>query len=55
MFLDADAEVLVDNQKRDENSPPGTNVGKPVTAADAPGDILTYTLGGARHDEPFQP
>ena len=30
-----------------ENSPPGTNVGKPVTAADAPGDILTYTLGDA--------
>ena len=28
----------------DENSPPGTNVGKPVTAADTPGDILTYTL-----------
>ena len=27
-----------------ENSPPGTNVGKPVTAADAPGDILTYML-----------
>ena len=30
-----------------ENSPLGTNVGKPVTAADAPGDILTYTLGGS--------
>ena len=30
----------------DENSPPGTNVGKPVTAGDA-GDILTYTLGGS--------
>ena len=27
-----------------ENSPPGTNVGKPVTAADAPGDILTYMI-----------
>ena len=27
----------------DENSPPGTNVGKPVTAGDA-GDILTYAL-----------
>ena len=26
-----------------ENSPPGTNVGKPVAAGDA-GDILTYTL-----------
>ena len=31
----------------DENSPPGTNVGKPVTAADTPGDILTYTLAVA--------
>ena len=30
----------------DENSPLGTNVGKPVTADDAPGDILTYTLAG---------
>ena len=29
----------------DENSPPGTRVGKPVTAID-PGDKLTYTLGG---------
>ena len=27
-----------------ENSSPGTNVGKPVTAGDA-GDVLTYTLG----------
>ena len=33
-----------------ENSPPGTNVGKPVTAADAPGDILTYTLGNANDE-----
>ena len=29
-----------------ENSPPGTNVGKPVTAGDA-GDVLTYTLAAA--------
>ena len=28
----------------DENSPPGTNVGKPVTASDTAGDVLTYTL-----------
>ena len=28
-----------------ENSPPGTNVGKPVTAGDA-GDVLTYTISG---------
>ena len=32
-------------REMDENSPPGTNVGKPVTAGDA-GDILTYSLGG---------
>ena len=30
----------------DENSAPGTKVGKPVTAADTPGDVLTYTLTG---------
>ena len=30
-----------------ENSPPGTNVGDPVTATDPDGDDLTYTLGGA--------
>ena len=34
------------NRSVNENSPPGTNVGKPVTADDAPGDILTYTLSG---------
>ena len=32
-----------------ENSPPGTNVGKPVAAGDA-GDILTYTLTGSDDD-----
>ena len=31
----------------EENSPPGTNVGAPVTAMDSDGDTLTYTLGGA--------
>ena len=30
-----------------ENSPANTAVGEPVTAADADGDPLTYTLGGA--------
>ena len=35
----------------DENSPPGTKVGKPVTAGDA-GDVLTYTLSGT-DDDPF--
>ena len=30
----------------DENSPPGTKVGKPVIANDASGDTLTYTLSG---------
>ena len=32
-------------RKVDENSPPGTNVGKPVTANDSAGDVLTYTFG----------
>ena len=32
-----------------ENSPPGTNVGKPVTFGDA-GDILTYTLSATVDD-----
>ena len=31
----------------DENSPPGTNVGKPVKANDTGGDRLHYTLSGA--------
>ena len=30
----------------DENSPPGTAVGKPVKASDTAGEILTYTLNG---------
>ena len=32
------------SRKVDENSPSGTNVGEPVVANDAPGDVLTYTL-----------
>ena len=35
-----------------ENSPPGTNVGKPVAAGDA-GDILTYTLTGSIDDSKY--
>ena len=35
-----------DARSVDENSPPGTRVGSPVTAVD-PDDVLTYTLGGA--------
>ena len=33
-------------RKVDENSPPGTIVGDPVAADDAPGDVLTYALSG---------
>ena len=35
----------------DENSPPGTDVGKPVAANDAVGDTLTYTLAGTDGDD----
>ena len=28
-----------------ENSPPGVNIGAPISATDADGDVLTYTLG----------
>ena len=41
------------NRSVNENSPPGTNVGKPVTAADAPGDILTYTLGDGNDEDSY--
>ena len=37
-----------------ENSPPGTNVGKPVTAVDAPGDILTYMLTGTDDEDNYR-
>ena len=30
-----------------ENTPAGRNIGSPITAKDADGDALTYTLGGA--------
>ena len=46
-FPDDDGTDGADPQTREvnENSPPGTKVGEPVTAGDA-GDILTYTLSG---------
>ena len=34
-----------------ENTPPGENVGEPVTATDTAGDTLTYGLGGMDMDE----
>ena len=47
MFTDEDDDTgnIQVGRKVDENSPPGTNVGKPVTANDALGDVLTYTFG----------
>ena len=40
-----------DARSVDENSPPGTKVGKPVAAEDVAGDTLTYTLAGAEGDD----
>ena len=40
--------IIVVDRKVDENSPPGTRVGDPVAANDAPGDVLTYTLADDR-------
>ncbi len=40
-------------RKVDENSPPGTNVGDPVVANDAPGDVLTYTFSGGANDSSY--
>ena len=43
--------IIEVNRSVDENSPPGANVGKPVVANDAPGEVLTYTLTDpADHD-----
>ena len=42
-----------DARSAKENSPPGTNVGKPVAAGDA-GDILTYTLTGSDDDSNYR-
>ena len=46
VFPDEDTEAgdIQVGRKVDENSPPGTRVGAPVAANDAPGDVLTYTL-----------
>ena len=41
-------------RKVDENSPPGTRVGDPVVANDAPGDTLTYTLSGTDDDSDYR-
>ena len=40
-------------RKVDENSPPHTNVGDPVVANDAPGDVLTYTFSGGTNDSSY--
>ena len=45
VFADADA-----TRSLPENTPPGENVGDPVTATDADGDPLTYTLEGPDAD-----
>ena len=41
-----------DTRSVNENSPPGTAVGKPVKAGDA-GDVLTYTLSGTDDDDMY--
>ena len=41
---DPTTEIIEVGRQVNENSPPGTRVGKPVVANDTPGDILTYTL-----------
>ncbi len=41
-----------DRRAVDENSPPGTRVGTPVSATD-PGDVLTYTFGGGANDSNY--
>ena len=55
VFPDEDtvaADIQV-GRKVDENSPPGTRVGDPVVANDAPGDVLTYTFGGGTNDSSY--
>ena len=41
-------------RKVDENSRPGTKVGDPVLANDAPGDVLTYTFSGGANDSSYR-
>ena len=36
-----------------ENEPPGTDIGAPVTATDADGDTVTYSLGDTPHADRF--
>ena len=48
-----DGGIQVD-RKVDENSPPGTRVGDPVVANDAPGDVLTYTFGSGANDSSYR-
>ena len=48
VFKDGDGEDITEAITREvaENSAAGTDVGDPVEASDAEGDVLTYTLGG---------
>ena len=48
VFKDSDGEEITEAITREvaENSDAGTDVGDPVEASDAEGDVLTYTLGG---------
>ena len=52
VFKDADGDEIMDGITREvaENSAAGTDVGDPVAASDAEGDVLTYTLGGTAAD-----
>ena len=56
VFPDEDTTVVDTinvGRKVDENSPPGTKVGDPVMANDAPGDVLTYTFGSGANDSSY--
>ena len=48
---DDDTEATEVGREVDENSPPGTNVGKPVVANDSAGDVLTYTFSETGTDD----
>ena len=51
VFKNADGEEITEGTREvAENSAAGTDVGDPVEASDAEGDVLTYTLGGAAAD-----
>ena len=51
---DTETEDIEVGRKVDENSPPGTNVGDPVVANDAPGDVLTYTLADGGENDNYR-